>query len=174
MNPSASPPPADLVETIATALRHGAFDPQHAGELFLRADAQAALRDALGQQTRIIVAGRDEGAIRPVTFMGARFAPDLIVEAAGGRRYAVTITLLRGDASPVAHALATALVLATRYAAVVALLLDRRLAKRNPFGGDEDDPSQRDLTAAERTFLAQLWEHQRVHVEVRRQDPFGF
>ena len=171
---SVSTCPDDEVETIVNALRHGAFDPQHAGELFLRAEAEGALRDALGNQARIMVAGRDEGAIRPVSFMGARFAPDLLVEATSGRRYAVTITLLRGDASPVALALATAMVLATRFAAVVALLLDRRLAKRNPFGGDEDQPRQRELTDAERIFLDQLWERQRVRVVVRRQDPFGF
>jgi hypothetical protein len=172
---------ARLARQIAEALRGGAFDPQHAGDLFLRADAEQAIRQALGTGTpglSIAVAGRDDARVRGVSFMGARYAPDLVVEPPGERPLAVTLTLLRGDAGPVAMALATALVLSVRYQAVVAFVLDRRLAKRDPFGSIEDDapaaPERRALSDAERAFLDQLWERHRVLVEIRHQDPFGW
>jgi hypothetical protein len=158
---------------VAAALDQGAFDPQHAGELFLRVDAEKAIRAALSAPARIAVAGRDESQVRATSFMGARFAPDLIVEAGGGP-VAVTITLLRGDASPITQALAGALVLSSRFAAVVAFILDRRLAKRNPFDDPTDTPEQRALSDAERTLIERLWERHRIRVVVRRQDPFGW
>jgi hypothetical protein len=161
-------------EAIAAALRTGAFDPQHAGELFLRAGAERAVRAALGPGARIAVAGRDEAGVRAVTFMGARFSPDLVVETAAGGRVAVTITLLRGDSGPVAGALANALVLSGRYQAVVAFVLDRRLARRDPFGDAGEAPAARELNDTERAFLDQLWQRHSVRVEVRRQDPFGW
>jgi hypothetical protein len=176
-NTGASPAPASsvtgVVEQIAAALSAGAFDPQHAGELFLRADAEKAIRVALGPAARVAVAGRDEGQLRASSFMGTRFAPDLVVES-GGQQVAVTLTLLRGDASPVAQTLAGALVLSSRFPAVVAFILDRRLAKRNPFDDPTDAPAQRELSDAERALIRQLWERHQVRVEVRRQDPFGW
>ncbi len=165
---------ADLTETveqISQALVEGAFDPQHAGELFLRSDAEKALLVALGAEIRVSVAGRDD--IRSASFLGARFQPDLIVESAG-RQVAVTITLLRGDAGPVTSSLASALVLAGRYGAVVAFILDRRLAKRNPFDDPSDSPATRELGEAEQSLIRQIWERQRVRIVVRRQDPFGW
>src|SRR3954470_2288255 len=142
---------------IAEALRSGSFDPQHAGELFLRADAEKAIRAVLGPGAQIALAGRDAGDVRPVSFMGARFSPDLVVES-GGQRIAVTITLLRNDTAPMAHTLAGALVLSSRFDAVVAFILDRRLAKADPFAGPDDTREVRGLTDAERQLIDQLWQ----------------
>lgn len=163
---------SQAVETIAEALNTGAFDPQHAGEVFLRADGERAIRAALGEKARMTVAGK--GDVRSAGFLGARFAPDLVVEPEANQRIAVTITLLRGDAGPVTTALANALVLAPRYAAVVAFILDRRLAKRNPFDDPKDEPAQRNLTELETAFIADLWQRYRIRIVVRRQDPFGW
>jgi hypothetical protein len=160
-------------EAIAAALREGSFDPQHAGELFLRADAARAVHAALGQDAKVVVAGKDEGQIHNVGFLGQRYSPDLVVHA-GGQQVAVSITLLRSDASPITQALASALILSGRYSAVVAFILDRRLAKRSPFDDPNEIPAQRELTDAERTTIKQLWERHRIRVEVRRQDPFGW
>ncbi|MBI3971263.1 MAG: hypothetical protein HY332_08230 [Chloroflexi bacterium] len=162
-----------LAEQVAGVLRVGGFDLQHAGELFLRGDAERALRGNLPPSARVAVAGRDDPLIRPVSLLGSRFTPDLVVKAQG-QRCAVTITLLRRDTTPLAGALASALVLSARYNAVVAFVLDRRPGKRDPFGGDEDEPARPELSDAERSFLQQLWERQRVWVEVRRQEPFGW
>lgn len=172
---------AEMIERVAGALRNGAFNPQHAGNVFLRADAERAVRAALdgwsdresGAAVRILVAGKDDAGLRPVSFMGARFQPDLVIET-GRNRVAITITLLRSDASPVTEALAGALALGSRYDAVVAFILDRRLAKRNPFDDPSDEPAQSQLSDAEQALVRQLWERQHVHVEVRRQDPFGW
>jgi hypothetical protein len=163
-----------LARRIADALRGAAFDVQHAGDLFLRADAEAAIKSALGEQTAVAVAGRDAGQVRGVSFVGARFSPDLVVEPAAGSPLAVTLTLLRGDAGPIATALATALVLSVRYGAVVAFVLDRRLAKQDPFGGVDDVQAPRGLSDSERALLDQLWQRHGVLVEIRRQDPFGW
>ncbi len=164
-----------LASQIAAALRTGRFDPQHAGELFLRADAERAIRAALGSLVTIAVAGRDEGRVRAASFLGARFVPDLVVEAPGRGRVAVTITLLRSDPGPAAAALAGSLVLAARYDAVVAFILDRRLGKPDPFGaGEGGEAPARGLGEAERQLIEQLREGQRIWLEVRRQDPFGW
>ncbi len=169
-----------LAGQIAAALRAGRFDPQHAGELFLRADAERAIRAALGGSATIAMAGRDEGRVRAASFLGARFVPDLVVEVPGRGRVAVTITLLRSDPGPAAAALAGALVLATRYDAVVAFILDRRLGRPDPFGGPGDaagaagEAAPRALSEAERQLIEQLREGQRIWLEVRRQDPFGW
>ena len=162
-----------LAERIAQALLGAEFDPQHGSDLFLRADAERAIKAAL-PGARIAVAGKDGAAVRPAHFMGARFAPDLVVELAGSRPAAVTLTLLRGDAGPVPVALANALVLSARYGAVVAFFLDRRLAKRDPFAMDEEPAEPRGLSEAEQGFVQQLWRDHRVKVEIRRQDPFGW
>jgi hypothetical protein len=166
--------PAGTSEAIAAALREGAFDPQHAGELFLRADAERAIRAALGESAKVVVAGKDDGQIRSVGFLGQRYSPDVVVDAGGGQQVAVSITLLRGDASPITQALAGALVLSGRYASVVAFILDRRLAKRNPFDDPDEAPAQRELSDAERATIKQLWERHHIRVEVRKQDPFGW
>ena len=162
-----------VASDIAEALRAGSFDPQHSGELFLRADAEKAIRGKLGAGATIAVAGRDTGEVRPVAFMGARFLPDLVVET-GGQRVAVTITLLRNDTAPMAHTLAGALVLSSRFSAVVAFILDRRLAKADPFADPDESREVRGLSDAERQLIEQLWQRHHVRVEVRRQDPFGW
>ena len=159
-----------MLEQLCAALRDGAFDPQHAGELFLRSDAQKAITAALSG-AQVQVNGKDE--VRGVSFMGARFTPDLVVEI-GGQRAAVTITLLRGDAAPITTALAGALVLSARYPAVVAFILDRRLAKRNPFDDPTDTPAQRELSDSERSLIDQLATQHNVRVVVKLQDPFGW
>ena len=159
-----------MLDQIGTALREGAFDPQHAGELFLRSDAAKAIAGALPSAT-IQVNGKDE--VRGVGFMGARFTPDLVVES-GGTQAAITVTLLRSDASPITTALAGALVLAARYPNVVAFILDRRLAKRNPFDDPSETPAQRELSESEKSLIAQLAKKHNVQVVVRQQDPFGW
>jgi hypothetical protein len=159
-----------VLAQLCDALRDGAFDPQHAGELFLRSDAQKAISARL-PDAKIEVNGKQE--VRGVGFMGTRFTPDLVVER-DGERAAVTITLLRGDAAPVTSALAGALVLAARYPAVVAFILDRRLAKRNPFDDPGDAPAQRELSDSERSLIDQLAQQHNVQVVVKQQDPFGW
>ena len=161
-----------LAGQIVEALTGAAFDPQHSGELFLRADAEKSIK-AKVQGARVSVAGRDGAEVRPVGFMGARFAPDLVVEA-GGQRAAVTITLLRGDTGALAHTLAGALVLAGRFSAVVAFILDRRLAKADPFADPNEEREVRGLSDADQRLIEQLWQRHHVLVSVRRQDPFGW
>ena len=162
--------PRLVLDQVCAALREGAFDPQHAGELFLRSDAQKAISAAL-PDAKIQVNGKEE--VRGVGFMGARFTPDLVVES-GGQRAAVTITLLRWDAAPVTTSLAGALVLSARYPAVIAFILDRRLAKRNPFDDPSDAPAQRELSDSERSLIEQLAKQHNIQVVVRQQDPFGW
>ena len=119
---------------IARALQEAPFETDQGGDLYLRMAAERAIKGAAGG-VRVALAGRDGSQVGRVSFLGARFTPDLVVETPGGASVAVTVTLLRGDAAPVGGALATALALAAapRYGAVVALLLDRRLARRDPF-----------------------------------------
>jgi hypothetical protein len=162
--------PRLVLDRIEAALREGSFDPQHAGEVFLRSDAAKAI-GASFSEARLHVNGKEE--VRGVGFIGARFTPDIVVES-GGQQAAVTITLLRGDASPVTTALAGALVLSARYPAVVAFILDRRLAKRNPFDDPSDAPAQRELSDSERSLIEQLDRQHNVRVVVRQQDPFGW
>ena len=163
----------EAADRVASALREGTFDPQHGGEAFLRSDAEKAIRAALGDGARLVVAGKDDGQLRAVGFLGARFQPDLVVNT-GGAQVAVTITLLKSDAAGVTHALAGALVLASRYSSVVAFILDRRLAKRNPFDDPSDTPAQRQLSDVEQALARQLWDRHKVRLEVRQQDPFGW
>jgi hypothetical protein len=175
-----------LVEEIGLALRQAPFDVQQAGELFLRVAAERAIREALarlgeaGKGATIKVAGRDGERLPSASFLGARVAPDLVVDVPSSGRVAVSLTLLRRDAAPVTAALAGALLLASSpsYGAVVALLLDRRVG--NPFG-EPDEPAQAAgnkaapaLRATEETVVERLWRHHQVWVEVRRQDPFGW
>ncbi len=170
-------PARRAAQAIARALRDAPFETQQGGDLFLRTAAERAIRGALGEQTRVWMVGRDGPQVGAVSFLGARFAPDLLVETQDGSRVAVTVTLLRGGATPVAGALATGLALASsrRYGAVVAFLLDRRLGKRDPFAdlAGEATPVQ-GLNAGEQSFVDRLWQYHGVRVEVRRQDPFGW
>jgi hypothetical protein len=187
-------PSREAAQLIARALQDAPFETDQGGDLYLRTAAERAIKGAVGG-ARVAIAGRDAAQISSVGFMGARFTPDLVVESPGGGRVAVTLTLLRGDGGPVAGALAAALALvaAPRFGAVVAFLLDRRLARADPFadplaGGDGGDGGDaggaaagsgrergpRDLTAAEQAFAARLWEHHGVRLVVRRQDPFGW
>ncbi len=57
---------------------------------------------------------------------------------------------------------------------VVAFVLDRRLAKRNPFDDPNDEPEQHQLSDAEKALARQLRERHGVALEVRKQDPFGW
>lgn len=165
--------PVALAPLVARALREGVFDTQHAGALFLRADAERAIRGAV-ENVSIAVAGRDDARLRAVSFMGARYVPDLALELPGGGRLAVSLTLLRSDAGPVAGALAGGIALSLHYRAVVVFVLDRRLAKHDPFGGPDTDAPAPSLNDAERRFIDQLWQQHHILVEVRRQDPFGW
>ena len=162
-----------IARTIADALEHGSYDVQQSGELFVHQDAERAIRDALGENARIAVRSRGDAGMRSTSFMGARFAPDLLVET-GSVAIPVTVTLLSGNAAPIPGALANALVLSGRYPAVVAFVLDRRLAKRNPFADPGEESAAPSITDAERGFLDQLWRAHHVLVRVRRQDPFGW
>jgi hypothetical protein len=65
-------------------------------------------------------------------------------------------------------------VLAGRYQAVVAFILDRRLEKRGPFEEPAGDLGPRALTEAEQALIDRLWRRQGIRVAVRRQDPFGW
>jgi hypothetical protein len=161
---------SELSDQVGAALQGGTFDPQHAGEVFLRSDAEKAVRAKL-PGARVQVAGKDE--VRGTGFLGERFAPDLVIEQ-GRDKVAVTITLLRGDAAPVTRALAGALVLSGQYDGVVAFVLDRRLAKRNPFDDPKDEPEQRELSDSEKALVRRLRERHGVMLEVRKQDPFGW
>ena len=175
------------MEEIGLALRQAPFDVQQAGELFLRVAAERAIREALarlgeaGKGATVKVAGRDGERLPSASFLGARVAPDLVVDVPLSGRVAVSLTLLRRDAAPVTAALAAALLLAASpsYGAVVALVLDRRVG--NPFG-EPDEPAQAAagnaaapaLSATEEAVVERLWRHHQVWVEVRRQDPFGW
>src|SRR5918997_3027182 len=127
-------PAREAALLIARALQDAPFETDQGGDLYLRTAAERAIKAGVGG-ARVAIAGRDADRISSVGFMGARFTPDLVVEPPGGGRVAVTMTLLRGDGGPVAGALATALALAAapRFGAVVAFLLDRRLARADPF-----------------------------------------
>jgi hypothetical protein len=185
--PAGSTPAREAAVLIARALQEAPFETDQGGDLYLRMTAERAIKGAAGG-VRVALAGRDGSQVGRVSFLGARFTPDLVVETPGGASVAVTVTLLRGDAAPVGGALATALALAAapRYGAVVALLLDRRLARRDPFadpleaapeaaGGDQEGKGGGGaLSEAEGAFAARLWEHHGVRLVVRRQDPFGW
>ena len=182
-------PSREVALLVDRALQDAPFETDQGGDLYLRTAAERAIKAGVGG-ARVAIAGRDADRISSVGFMGARFTPDLVVEPPGGGRVAVTMTLLRGDGGPVAGALATAMALAAapRFGAVVAFLLDRRLARADPFadplaaagpGGDAGagagrERGPRGLSEAEQAFATRLWEHHGVRLVVRRQDPFGW
>ena len=99
-----SPAERSLLEHVRAALAEAQFDPTHASDIFLRADAEAALEAALPTAV-IVVAGRDDARLPTARFLGATYRPDLLVEL-DTARVAVGLTLLRNDAGPLAGALA--------------------------------------------------------------------
>ncbi len=191
---------ADIDERVAAvvkALEIGEFDPQHAGPVYLREDAARAVREALGDGSEVVVTG-DGGADPPgAGFLGMRVVPDLAafrpgdaprptdqapldlfgggaqrprpLRTAGG--VAVTLCVLRQDARPAQAAIADAVLLATRYEAVVVVILDRRLGGRDPFGGAG---SAGGLSGSDRRLVDTLARDHGITIIVRRQDPFGF
>ena len=187
------------VEAISQALFEAHFDPQHAGTLYLREGAANAIRGALRDSVEVAVGVEGKADLAGARFMGMRVVPDLAVYPPGGapspvlpsaprdlfdvgpqsRRedvsggIAVTITILRQDARPVQVAIADAVILATRYDAVVAFVLDRRMARRDPFGGSERDDAPV-LSSGDRRLVEALARDHGITVVVRRQDPFGF
>jgi hypothetical protein len=187
------------VAAIAEALREETFDPQHTGTLYLREAASSAIFRALPGAVDVVAGIEGKAELPGARFMGIRVTPDVAVYSAGaapkppdtsapldlfavGARtprddgtggIAVTITILRQDARPVQEAIANAVILATRYEAVVVFVLDRRMSRRDPFGaGDRDDASP--LSSGDRWLVQSLAEDHGITVVVRRQDPFGF
>ncbi len=186
-----------FVRRVAVALEEGDFDPARAGEVFLAADAERAIQVALGPTVTVNVS-RD-GRLAVPSLLGLRVTPSLIVirgatpssvevgeasnsdgppdhemdEAGKGVvRVAVTITVLKHDARPVQGAIADAVLLAVEFPAVVMVILDRRLEKRDPFGGPSFE--RQELSVADRRVVEVLRQRHGISVVMRRQDPFGW
>ena len=182
---------------VTVALEEGEFDPARAGEVFLAADAERAIQGAVRPSEAITVT-RD-GRWSVPTFLGLRVTPTLVVtqgiaasptgvgEAAaadgirndGGDergseaiRVAVTVTVLKQDARPVRGAIADAVLLAVAFPAVVMVVLDRRLEKRDLFGGAS--PHTQELSVTDRRVVEVLRRRHGISVVLRRQDPFGW
>lgn len=195
-------PNSDLharVEAISKVLVEAEFDPQHAGALFLRESAATAIREGLPGGADAIEGVEGKADLPGARFMGMRVVPDVAVYPPGGaprpvdatapldlfavgpRAFrdvtpggiAVTITVLRQDARPVQAAIADAVILATRYEAVVAFVLDRRMARRDPFGGGESGEAPA-LTSGDRRLVEALSRDHGISIVVKKQDPFGF
>jgi hypothetical protein len=180
-------------------LLDAAFDPQHSGALFLREAAATAIRSGLPDDADVIEGIEGKADLPGARFMGMRVVPDVAVYPAGGAPrpldisaprdlfavgprpirdaalggIAVTITVLRQDGRPVQAAIADAVILSTKYEAVVALVLDRRMARRDPFGGSDSDEAPA-LSAGDRRLVETLARDHGITIVVRRQDPFGF
>ncbi len=182
-----------LVNRVTVALEEGEFDPARAGEVFLAADAERAIQGAVRPSEAITVT-RD-GRWSVPSFLGLRVAPTLVVTqgvaaapagvgedaAADGDwddgadeavRIAVTVTVLKQDARPVQGAIADAVLLAVAFPAVVMVILDRRLEKRDLFGGAS--PHTQELSVTDRRVVDVLRRRHGISVVVRRQDPFGW
>lgn len=182
-----------LVNRVTVALEEGEFDPARAGEVFLAADAERAIQGAVRPSEAITVT-RD-GRWSVPSFLGLRVAPTLVVTqgvaaapagvgedaAADGDwddgadeavRIAVTVTVLKQDARPVQGAIADAVLLAVAFPAVVMVILDRRLEKRDLFGGAS--PHTQELSVTDRRVVDVLLRRHGISVVVRRQDPFGW
>ena len=127
-----SPAECSLLEHVRATLAEAQFDPTHAGDIFLQADAEAALQAALPTAV-IAVAGRDDARLPTARFLGATYRPDLLVES-DTARVAVGLTLLRSDAGLLAAALARAVVLSQQLP-VTTVIVDRRVECTNPFAG---------------------------------------
>ena len=182
-----------LVNRVTVALEEGEFDPARAGEVFLAADAERAIQGAVRPSEAIMVT-RD-GRWSVPSFLGLRVAPTLVVTqgvaaapagvgedaAADGDwddgadeavRIAVTVTVLKQDARPVQGAIADAVLLAVAFPAVVMVILDRRLEKRDLFGGAS--PHTQELSVTDRRVVDVLRRRHGISVVLRRQDPFGW
>ena len=182
-----------LVNRVTVALEEGEFDPARAGEVFLAADAERAIQGAVRPSEAITVT-RD-GRWSVPSFLGLRVAPTLVVTqgvaaapagvgedaAADGDwddgadeavRIAVTVTVLKQDARPVQGAIADAVLLAVAFPAVVMVILDRRLEKRDLFGGAS--PQTQELSVTDRRVVDVLRRRHGISVVLRRQDPFGW
>ena len=156
-----------LLERVRVALAEAQFDPTHAGDIFLRADAEAALQAALPTAV-IVVAGRDDARLPTARLLGATYRPDLLVEL-DTARVAVGLTLLRNDAGPLAGALARAVVLAQQLP-VATVIVDRRVERANPFAA----PATQRLHPQDQAALDYLGSRHRVAFVVQRQAPFSF
>jgi hypothetical protein len=189
----------ERVDAIAEALREGTFDPQHAGSLFLREGAAKAILEGLHGSVDVAVGIDGKADLPGARFMGMRVVPGVVVYPLGGAprpaqasapldlfdvrprasreevtgAIAVTITILRQDARPVQAAIADAVILASRYDAVVVLVLDRRMARRDPFGRSERDDGSAP-SPGDRGLVDALARDHGISLVVRRQDPFGF
>ncbi len=182
-----------LVNRVTVALEEGEFDPARAGEVFLAADAERAIQGAVRPSEAITVT-RD-GRWSVPSFLGLRVAPTLVVTqgvaaapagvgedaAADGDwddgadeavRIAVTVTVLKQDARPVQGAIADAVLLAVAFPAVVMVILDRRLERRDLFGGAS--PHTQELSVTDRRVVDVLRRRHGISVVLRRQDPFGW
>jgi len=186
-----------LVNRVTVALEEGEIDPARAGEVFLAADAERAIQGAMRPSEAITVT-RDGRWSFP-SFLGLRVAPTLVVTqgvaaapasvgedaAADGNwddgadepgseavRIAVTVTVLKQDARPVQGAIADAVLLAVAFPAVVMVILDRRLEKRDLFGGAS--PHTQELSVTDRRVVDVLRRRHGISVVLRRQDPFGW
>lgn len=186
-----------LVHRVSVALEEGEFDPARAGEVFLAADAERAIEDAFNPSDEVTVSRDGRWAVPG--FLGLRVTPDLVVTRglaaspanggeplagngsgsdgenegrAGTVRIAVTITVLKQDARPVQGAIADAVLLGASFPAVVLMVLDRRLEKRDPFG--DDAPQTKRLSLADRRLIGVLRRRHGIAVVIRRQDPFGW
>ena len=182
------------VEAISAALLDATFDPQHSGALFLREAAATAIRSGLTNDADVIEGIEGKADLAGARFMGIRIVPDVAVYPAGGaprpvdasaprdlfavgprpirdaapEGIAVTITVLRQDARPVQAAIADAVILATRYEAVVALVLDRRMSRRDPFGGSDSGEAPA-LSTGDRRLVEALARDHGITIVVRRQ-----
>lgn len=161
------PPEGSLLEQVRAALAAAQFDPTHAGDIFLRADAEAALQTALPTAV-IAVGGRDDARLPTARFLGATYRPDLLVEL-DTDRVAVGLTLLRSDAGPLAAALARAVVLSQQLP-VATVIVDRRIERANPFAA----PATQRLHPHDQATMDYLGSRHRVAFVVRRQAPFSF
>ena len=158
---------SSLLEQVRAALAEAQFDPTHAGDIFLRADAKVALQAAFPTAV-IAVAGRDDARLPTARFLGATYRPALLVEL-DTDRVAVGLTLLRTDSGPLAAALARAVV-RSQQLPVATVIVDRRIERANPFAG----PAKHRLHPHDQATLDYLGSRHRVAFVIRRQAPFSF
>ena len=154
---------SSLLEQAASALAATRFDPQHAGDIFLRADAEVSLREVLTGAS-VWSAGRDDARLPTARFMGATYRPDLLV-AVGDAQVAIGITLLRNDPGPLTTAIVRAVLLA-RHLPVAMVILDRRI-RRGEASGDGVRPS-------DQAVMDDLAARHQLRFVVHRQAPFSF
>lgn len=158
-----------LIEQTRNALARAHFNPQHAGDVFLRADAETALREALPDAV-ITVSSHDTVRLPTGRFLGYSYRPDLMVELAQ-TRLAVIVTLVRTGAGPISALLARALVISEQFP-VVAVIVDRRIDRAEPFGGRRQQRQGRGRT--DERILDYLYRKNQVAIAIVRQQPFSF